>query len=186
MKASEKIKKFIKEFESLKLKAYLCPARVWTIGYGHTDEVFENQSITLAKAEELFEQDVYNKSEKYIQKYVKTELNQNQYDALVSFVFNIGSGNFYKSSVLKYLNKQDFTSASRSFMLFNKIKNELGELVVINGLTRRRNREIEIFNLPVEIQFRISANDVLAMRELQLLPYNNVSIPDELTLKRSV
>ena len=104
MKTSEKGKAIIKKHEGLRLQAYKCPAGVLTIGYGHTRNVFDGQKISERDAEVLLAYDVKT-AEDVVNRYVKVELNQNQFDALVSFVFNLGAGNFGKSTLLKVINK---------------------------------------------------------------------------------
>lgn len=90
----------IKEFEGLRLHTYKCPADRWTIGYGHTADVSANDVITEAQAISLLYQDVAE-SERAVNKYVHVPLTQNQFDALVSFVFNLGVGSFRTSTLLK-------------------------------------------------------------------------------------
>ena len=93
MKISEKGLQLIKEFEGYEGKAYLCPAGVWTIGYGHTQGVEENDMCSVEEASEFLKKDV-EKAERAVNELVKHELNQNQFDALVSFVFNLGRDRF--------------------------------------------------------------------------------------------
>lgn len=141
----------VTEFEGLYLKAYKCPAGVWTIGYGHTGKVGGKQIcsgmvITKEKAISLLKNDMAN-SESYVKKYVKVPLNQNQFDALVSFQFNTGAlGN---STLLKKLNKKDYSGAADQFLVWNKAHVN-GKLTVLNGLTRRRQAERKLFLTPVE------------------------------------
>ena len=98
MKASKDLVNKIKSFESCKLQAYLCDGGVWTIGYGHTKGVKKGMVITHEKAEELFCQDV-----EAVERQVEAlgEWTQGQFDALVSFVYNVGIGNFVKSTLYK-------------------------------------------------------------------------------------
>ena len=90
MRTSQKGINLIKEFEGCRLKAYKCPAGVWTISYGHTSNVRPNQSITREEAEKLLREDL-RMYEHHVENTVKG-LNQNQFDALVSFTYNCGSG----------------------------------------------------------------------------------------------
>lgn len=99
MKASEKAYSLIRQFEGLRLTAYRCPAGVWTIGYGHTSGVVPKMVITKEKTEEFLRQDIA--SAENIVSVECLSLRQCQFDALVSFVFNVGSGNFRKSILLK-------------------------------------------------------------------------------------
>jgi len=135
-----KNKDLIKEAEGLELKAYLCPANVWTIGYGHTgDDVWPGLVITLAEAEALLTKDL-KRFEGYIDKYVKVPLTQNQFDALVSFVYNIGAQAFIESTLLKKLNAGDYEGAAAQFPRWNKAKGK-----VLAGLVKRREKELKLF-----------------------------------------
>lgn len=93
----------IKEFEGLELKAYLCPAGVWTIGYGHTKGVKKGDKITQLEADNFLKEDL-SSFEKGVTRLIKSNINQNQFDALVSFAFNLGLANFKKSTLLKKVN----------------------------------------------------------------------------------
>ena len=99
MKTSEKGIELIKKFEGCKLTAYKCPAGIWTIGYGHTRNVHKGEVITQQQADELLKQDllVYEAGINVM----KLNINQNQYDSLVSFAFNLGLGALQKSTLLK-------------------------------------------------------------------------------------
>jgi len=99
MKSSEKAYSLIRQFEGLQLKACRCPAGVWTVGYGHTSGVEPGIAVTKEQAEAFLRQDIVA-----IENVVNAEclnLRQCQLDALVSFVFNVGGGNFRKSTLLK-------------------------------------------------------------------------------------
>ena len=134
----------IKEHEQLRLKAYL-PTKndKWTIGWGHTKGVKPGMVITEREAEQMFYEDLAW-VEAAIKKYVKVPLNQNQYDAVGSFVFNIGETNFARSTFLRKLNAKDYTGAANEFP---KWKYQKG--VVLNGLVRRRADEKALFEKPV-------------------------------------
>lgn len=90
----------IKEFEGLSLTPYRCSGKVWTIGYGHTRTVRPSMIISEEKAEELLREDLYS-AEKQVNDLVEVPLSDNQFAALVSFVFNVGAGNFKRSSLLR-------------------------------------------------------------------------------------
>ena len=135
----------IKSFEGCSLKAYRCPANVLTIGYGHTGGVKEGQVITQQEAERLLRVDL-GSYEAAVNKYVKTVINQNQFDALVSFAYNCGCGALQKSTLLKLLNKGDYRSAADQFYLWNK-----GGGQVLKGLVRRRAAEKELFLTPIKV-----------------------------------
>ena len=105
----------IKEFEGCKLDAYKCPANIWTIGVGHTKGVKEGDRITESQALDLLREDM-RWVENAIDKHVTAHLNQNQYDALASFIFNCGEFAFYSSTLLKKLNAGDYEGASNEFL----------------------------------------------------------------------
>lgn len=96
-----------------------------TIGYGHTKRVYPQMTITEQKAVELLRIDL-DYFEKIVTKKVKVDLNQNQFDALVSFCFNVGEGNFGSSTLLKKLNANDYVGASEQFLVWNKPASILG------------------------------------------------------------
>lgn len=138
MNISEKGINLIKFFESCKLKAYLCPANVWTIGYGHTAGVYKGMSITQEQAEKLFLEDI-----KPIEKMLNSrqlDLNQNQYDALVSFIFNIGETKFLGSTLYKCLKNKQFKTAGEQFSKWVYANGKISK-----GLVNRRAKEKELF-----------------------------------------
>lgn len=132
-------KEIVKEFEGLKLEAYKCPAGVWTIGYGHTRGVIPGDAITEAEAEVFLAEDLED-SEDAVNAYVDVKLNQNQFDALVSFVYNLGAGDFRSSTLLRKLNSGDYLGSANEFKRWNKSGG-----VVLNGLVRRRAAEANLF-----------------------------------------
>ena len=129
----------IKEFEGCKLKAYKCPAGVWTIGYGHTDGVKEGDEITQQEADRLLADDVHSFSAG-VQRLVTSDINRNQLGALTSFAFNVGLGNLRHSTLLRLVNKGDFVGAANQFPRWNKAGGK-----VLAGLTRRREAERKLF-----------------------------------------
>ena len=145
MKTSKAGLDLIKQFESFRAAPYLCSAGVPTIGYGTT--VYPNgikvklsdQKITQQLAESFLQFHV-NAIEKDVSKLVKVTLTQNQFDALVSFVYNVGLGAFGDSTLLKLLNAGDIDGTSKQFERWNKAGGK-----VSNGLTRRRNAEKALF-----------------------------------------
>lgn len=145
MKLSENGTKLIKKYEGCRLKAYKCPRGVWTIGYGHTNNVRPNDVITQDEAEELFKQDV-KVFENAINRLIKVKLNQNQFDALVSFTFNLGYGDrgLGGSTLLRLLNNSDYIGASKQFSRWVYSGDR-----VLEGLIKRRNEEKELFLKPV-------------------------------------
>lgn len=133
----------IKQFEGCRLTAYQCSAGVWTIGYGHTAGVYKGMKITQAQADAFLKQDIA-KFEKYINNpsYVQftDKLNQNQFDALVSFAFNLGQGNVKKLCVGRNINQ--IPSAMRQYC------KAAGK--TLPGLQRRRKAEAALYNKKVE------------------------------------
>ena len=143
MEINEKGLNLIKSFEGLKLEAYLCPAGVWTIGYGHTKGVKKGMKITKERADELLMEDLQefqNGVEELIWK-LSIELTDNQFSALVSFAFNLGLGNLKNSTLLKKVsqNPNDET-----------IRNEFMKWIYaggkpLKGLKRRRKHEADLY-----------------------------------------
>ena len=130
----------VKKHEGLRLEAYLpTPNDVWTIGYGHTHTTKQGQKITEAQAEALLRRDI-TWAEKAVNKSVVVPLTQNQFDALVSFVFNVGEGAFATSTLLRLLNSGDYEGAANQFLRWNRQKGR-----VLNGLTKRREEERALF-----------------------------------------
>lgn len=140
MKISKNGLELIKQEEGLRLKAYKCQAGVWTIGFGHTAGVKEGDMITEEEADKLLKEDLA-KSEEWVNKLVKVKINKNQFDSLVSFVFNLGPGALQNSSLLKFLNNEKYYEASQEFKWWRKAGGEISE-----GLMKRRFRERDLFN----------------------------------------
>lgn len=103
MKTSPKALNYIRGLESLRLTAYLCPAGVPTIGYGHTRGVQLGQTIDRATAERYLAQDIASTEREVLRLTRGVTLTQGQFDALVSFVFNVGVGNFTSSTLRRYI-----------------------------------------------------------------------------------
>jgi len=139
----------IRKFEGLKLKAYLCPANVWTIGYGNTfyengSKVQEGDKITLDRADRLLFF-VVQKFEAEVKKLVKSDINENMLGALTSFAFNVGAGNLAKSTLLKKVNANPNDITIRDE--FNRWTKAGGK--VLNGLFTRRKAEADLYFLAV-------------------------------------
>lgn len=139
MKTSSKGIALIKEFEGLRLKAYKCPGGVWTIGYGHTAGVKSGMVISEAQAEEYLMADLIA-FEKYLNG-LGLVINQNQFDALISFIYNVGTGNFSSSTLLRKV---------KANPLDNSIMDEFLRWVyskgrVLPGLQRRRLAEMKLY-----------------------------------------
>ena len=130
----------IKSFEGLKLRAYLCPAKVWTIGFGSTGpHVTPGKVITEAQADELLQDDL-DRFEKAVTRLVTVPLTQHQYDALVSFAFNVGISALERSTLLKRVNAKLFDQAKAEFAKWNRAGGR-----PLAGLTRRRAAEAALF-----------------------------------------
>jgi len=143
---SQKGLDLIKQFEGLKLKPYLCPASICTIGYGNTyypdgtKVKLTDPAITAQKAEELLKFLVQS-YEKGVDSFCRDDINQNQFDALTSFAYNVGVGNLQKSTLIKKVNLNPNDPAIRiEFMKWNK-----GAGKVLAGLTRRRQAEADLY-----------------------------------------
>lgn len=139
MNVSDRGIEVIKQHEGLRLKAYLDPVGVWTIGWGHTRRVKPGQHISLEQAQEFFALDLSDAAACVIAN-VRVELTQGQFDALVSFVFNLGCGALRRSTLLKHLNNGQHPLAAKEFTRWNK-----GGGRVLRGLTRRREDEQMMF-----------------------------------------
>lgn len=133
----------IKGFEGRKLEAYKCPAGRWTIGYGHTGpDVHAGLKITEADATALLTRDLKN-AEAYVKANFHTSiLNANQYGALVSLVFNVGS---LGEGIISRLNKADFKGATATWLQYCNVNGKPSQ-----GLKRRREAEVALFNTPVK------------------------------------
>ncbi len=137
----------IKEFESFRAKPYLCPSQKATIGFGSTyypdgkKVTLQDKEITEEKAFEILEYIANKDFGSNINKVVKVPLNQNQFDALVSFAYNIGNGNFNSSTLLRWLNQGNYKEASMQLLRWDKSKG-----IVLNGLTKRRKAEKALFD----------------------------------------
>lgn len=139
MKINEAGLNLIKDFEGCRLKAYLCPAGVWTIGYGHTQGVKPDMVINQLQAERFLRQDL-KRFEDAVTSLVKVPITPNQFSALVSFAYNVGTGALYDSTLLRKLNKKDYKGAANEFLRWNKAGGK-----VLPGLTRRRLAEKDLF-----------------------------------------
>ena len=145
MKISSLGLELIKEFEGFSANAYLCPAKIPTIGYGNTfysdgRKVKLGEQISKTDALELLEKIANKDFADKIFSAIKVPVAQNQFDAMVSLAYNIGTGSFLKSTLLKKVNAGDFTGAGKEFLRWNKAG---GKEVL--GLTKRREREKQLF-----------------------------------------
>ena len=130
----------IQKFEGCELEAYKCPADVWTIGYGHTKGVVEGMKITKEEAEQMLIDELHE-YENYINKYVTVALSQHQFDALVSWVYNLGPANLKASTMLKVLNEGQYEEVPSQMKRWNKAGGK-----TLDGLIRRRQAEAYLFS----------------------------------------
>jgi lysozyme len=133
----------IKEFEGLHLVPYLCPGGVWTIGYGHTRTVRAGMKITEAEADQFLTEDLRLVGAA-LQRLVLVPLDDNEFAALASFVFNVGSGSFQSSQLLSLLNRGWYDQVPAQFLRWNRAGGE-----VMGGLTRRRLAEGKLWSTPM-------------------------------------
>lgn len=144
---SEKGLSLIKRYEGLSLEAYLCPAKVWTIGYGST-YYLDNKRVkqgdklnSINEANSLLINSLNNYESCVIAGIKKVKINQNQFDALVSFSYNVGCSAFIRSTLLKLvLANPNNPLIKNEFMKWNKSGNK-----VLKGLTKRREEESQLY-----------------------------------------
>jgi lysozyme len=129
----------IKKFEGCKLTAYKCPAGKWTIGWGHTANVNEGDKITLAQAETLLRMDLVSREKWLIN--LNLKIDENQFAALISLIYNIGQGNFLKSPVYKLVKANPNDPAIK--LAFMRHVYAAGKK--LPGLEKRRLEEIELY-----------------------------------------
>ena len=139
MKVSQECVDLVKFFEGFEAKAYLCPANVWTIGYGRTKNVKEGDVVNKRQAE----RDLLEELEEFGNQVffaVQVPLEQNEFDALTSWTYNLGVGNLQSSTLLKKLNSGDKNSVPSEMLRWNKAAGK-----VLAGLTRRREAEAKLW-----------------------------------------
>jgi lysozyme len=142
MKLSQRGIDLIKQFEGYSSKAYPDPATggaPWTIGYGTTKGVKPGMIITAGQAEKMLRDDVA-KFESGVSSLITAPTTQGQFDAMVSLAYNIGLGNFGKSTLLKKHNARCYTCAADQFRVWNRANGK-----VMNGLTKRRAAERQVY-----------------------------------------
>ena len=145
MKTSSKGKAIIKQYEGFRAKPYLCPAGVPTIGYGATYYLdgrkvkLSDPAISESDADKLLDK-MLVKYEDAVNRYVQVPITQNQFDALVSFCYNLGQENLRNSTLLKKLNAKDYKGAADQFLRWNRAGGK-----VLAGLTKRRADERKLF-----------------------------------------
>jgi lysozyme len=129
----------IKKFEGCELEAYQCSANVWTIGYGHTRGVEEGDTCSQEDAESMLVEDL-EEFEGYVNGIVQCPLEQNQFDALVAWTYNLGPTNLRESTLLIRLNEEDYNDVPTQIRRWNKAGGK-----VLDGLVRRREAEALLF-----------------------------------------
>lgn len=139
MKTSAEGVALIKKFEGCELESYICPAGVWTIGYGTTKNVVEEMRITENQAEELLKKDLETFEEE-IERLVEVPLSQCQFDSLVAWTYNLGATNLKNSTLLKVLNRAEHDEVPIQIKRWNKANGE-----VLKGLVRRREAEALLY-----------------------------------------
>lgn len=139
MRTSQRGLSLIKSFEGLRLQAYKDAVGVWTVGYGTTRGVKAGMSINKEQAERMLVNDVQC-FEPEVERLVTVPLSQNQWDALMSFTYNLGSANLESSTLLRKLNAGDYAGAADQFPRWNKAGGK-----VLPGLVRRRAAERDLF-----------------------------------------
>lgn len=133
----------IKNYEGLHLAPYLCAAKIWTIGYGHTRTVRAGLTITPEQANQMLDDDL-RLVERAVTRLVTVPLNDNQFAALVSFAFNVGIGNFEQSTLLRLLNRGWYEQVPAQLTRWNRTNGE-----ALGGLSRRRAAEGRLWNTPM-------------------------------------
>ena len=140
MKLGERGTEILKYFEGCKLTAYQDSVGVWTIGYGHTKGVYNGMTITQEEAEQMLLTEL-EEYEGYIENMVTVPLTQNQFDALVVWIYNLGPTNFKNSTLLKELNAGNYNAAGQEITRWNKAGGK-----VLAGLVKRREAEAQLFS----------------------------------------
>jgi lysozyme len=144
MHISDEGLELIKHFEGCELEAYKCAAGVWTIGYGHTKDIQEGDKWSQDKADFMLWRELEEEYEQYVHDYVHVPLNQSQFDALVSWTYNLGPANLKASTMLKKLNNGEYEEVPAQMARWNKATVN-GKRTVLEGLTRRRKAEGQLF-----------------------------------------
>lgn len=139
MKTSAEGVALIKKFEGCELESYICPAGVWTIGYGTTKNVIEGMRITENQAEELLKKDLETFEEE-IERLVEVPLSQCQFDSLAAWTYNLGATNLKNSTLLKVLNRAEHDEVPIQIKRWNKANGK-----VLKGLVRRREAEALLY-----------------------------------------
>lgn len=166
MKTGDTGLNLIKGYEGLRMAAHYAPSEQWAVGYGHTESARHGMSVTEADAERLLQDDV-KPIEQLLGESVRAPLNQNEHDALVSLIFNIGAANWKRSTVMRKLNEGDKLGAAQAFEMWIRAKVN-GELVSLDGLIRRRAAEKSLFLMPTDASLVVPTADVMPASECEL------------------
>lgn len=145
MKTSEEGVDLIKHFEGCRSAAYRCVAGVLTIGFGHTRGVKQGMVISIEDAEALLDEDLADCEREVLAATKGISLTQGQFDALVSFVFNLGAPTLLRSTLLKKLRDGDLAGAAKEFLRWTKAGKPARD---VPGLVKRRTAEMELFERP--------------------------------------
>jgi len=169
----------IKKFEGSRLEAYLCPANVWTIGYGHTGpNVKPGLKITQADAEALLLSDV-ERFARAVDTWIKVKLSNNQRCALISFTFNVGIGALQESTLRKRLNNGEdaVKVAMEELPRWNK-----GDSKILEGLVRRRKAEVDLFCRgvkPLTDDVKLTPNKPFSFKVTPHIAYGELALNEE-------
>ncbi len=166
MRTGETGLNLIKGYEGLRMSAHYAPSEQWTVGYGHTETARHGMSVTDGDAERLLRDDV-KPIEAIIGDTVRAPLNQNEHDALVSLIFNIGEDNWRRSTVLRKLNEGDKLAAADAFEMWTKAHVN-NELTTLDGLVRRRAAEKSLFLMPTDASLVVPTSDVQPAPQCEL------------------
>lgn len=140
MRTSQEGIELIKYFEGCSLVPYKDIAGYWTIGIGHLMKEYQDISLTEQESEDILAHDLL-KSENSIRRLVKVPLNQNQFDALVSFTFNLGSGALQRSQLRAKINREEYIDAAPEFLKWCRAGGRISR-----GLIKRRKAEMKLFS----------------------------------------
>jgi lysozyme len=148
MKVSQAGVDLVKSFEGFRANAYFCPAGVPSIGYGHTQGVEMGQVVSEEEATQLLIEDL-GAASRAVREWVKVPLNQNQFDALVSWTFNLGSGSLANSTLLRRLDRGEYGAVPCEMLRWGYGENpETGKSVELLGLVRRCQAEGALWATP--------------------------------------
>ncbi|OXX31812.1 lysozyme [Vibrio sp. V09_P4A23P171] len=145
LSVSENGLRHIANEEGCRLKAYQCSADRWTAGMGHTEGITASTLLTEQQVAEYFVKDVAS-AERFVKKQIKKKPNQAEYDMMVSFVFNLGAGNFQTSTLLRKFNQGDNLGACKQYPRWVYVNGKDCRVKEndCEGITKRRNKEMNI------------------------------------------